>query len=228
MSYGFELYFKQVNSKEEAFEFALKVVNNVKKNATERIKNAKFYIPSHREMEENKLADEYWLYSTFTNSFTYWEEYNLLGMFSVRIPKETEEMFDTKFYFQNSTDQNYDYSQWGTKINYFNEVIDKVKKMSVEELFEGPIMKYWYHHEEDEEVWNELRESIEKDPEYYYQSSVYHIIFNELDLDTWMDDENESEKFIRFNLCAINGGDEYFKLRTILKVVKAECKEMDE
>lgn len=223
MSYGFEMYFKQVKSKEEAFDFAMSIMKNIFENAEERIKNARFYIPSYPEMKENRTTDEYWLYSVFTESFTYWEKENLLGMFGVTLPKSTIKMFDASVYFQDSTDQDYDLETWDDNILYFKKIIDTVSGMSKDDLL-NVIMERWGYDKENEVELLEMKENIEKDPEYYRNSAIYSIIFDELDLELWMDDENESDKFIRFNLCAINGADSYFRLRTILNAVKSELK----
>lgn len=229
MSYGFNMFFKQVESKTEAFEFGIKVMNSLKKNAEEYIRKYKYCIPSHCDFLEDtssnsyKQADEYWLYMMFVKSFTYWEEKKLIGMFGERLPKETAILFDTEVYFQDSTDQDYDYETWGDKISYFKEIVNRVQNMDKESLLE--VMKQRWHYDEDEvDEIQETREKIEKDPLYYRQSAAYEIIFDELDLSTWMDDGDESDKFTRFNLCSINGGDEYFKLKTILKVIKIELK----
>lgn len=234
MSYGFNMFFKQVESKTEAFEFGIKIMNNLKENAEEYIRNYKYHIPSHRDFldvatnpNSYKQADEYWLYMMFVNNFIYWEEEKLVGMFGERLPKETAALFDTEVYFQDSTDQNYDYETWGDKISYFKEIINRVQSMKNESLLE--VMKQRWHYDEDEvDEIQEMRERIEKDSLYYRQSAVYEIIFDELDLGTWMDDGRESDKFTRFNLCSINGGDEYFKLKTILKVIKMELKKEEE
>lgn len=217
MSYGFGMFFKQVNSKKEAFEYAMKFTENVKKNAKERILNAKYYIPSLRDFgNSTDETDKYWLYSCFTNNFTYWEKYNILGVLEQNFPEESKKMFPTLVYFQNSTDQNYEYECWGAEIYFFQEVIKRINRMSYKELFQYMIDecgydKTFYHEEEIKNSYN-----------YYLKSIVYETIFKSLDLDVWMDDESKSEKFIRFNLCAINGGDEFFKLHTMLKVLKKE------
>ena len=223
MSYGFSILFKQVNSKEEAMEFALKVTDSVRENALERIQNAKYFIPSHVNFLEgdNKEADENWLYSCFTNCFTYWEKYHLLGMFETRIPSATRKMFDSSVYFQNSTDQNYDYERWNG-ISFFEETRDSILNMTQRDLI-NILDTHWCYDADDEER-DKLFENIQND-EYYRKSAVYNAIFDKLDLDTWMDDEKTSDSFIRFNFCAINGGDTYFKFCNLLKMVKIQCKE---
>lgn len=39
-----------------------------------------------------------------------------------------------------------------------------------------------------------------------------------------MEDDENSDSFIRFNLCAINGGNTYFNLCNLLRFVKKEVK----
>lgn len=224
MSYGFGILFKQVNSKAEAMEFALKVTNSVRENALEMLEKAKYFIPSHVNFcePENKEADKEWLYSCFTNCFTYWPKYQLLGMFETSIPYATRDMFDACISFQNSTDQDYDYEDW-KGISCFEKICESVQSMTKEELLTVSA-SYWNSDLEDEQEMEELRKEILRDEEYYRKSAVYRIIFNELDLDTWMDDEAESESFIRFNLCAINGGNTFFHLCTLLRGIKYEFK----
>lgn len=220
MSYGFNMYFKKVNSKTEAFEFGMQVMDSFKKNAREYFYNKAISIPTLRNSKETNTTDKYWLHMMLTKSFTYWEEYNLVGMFAERIPKETIHLFDTCIYFQNSSDANYAYDKW-KGIPYFENVISDVQGMNKEEIVD--IVKKNYGYEEKEEI-DELRTWVDKDLDFYQKVAVYSVIFATLDLDTWMSDNLTSEKYIRFNLCSINGGDELFQLKMLLREVKEQFK----
>ena len=46
MSYGFNMFFKQVSNKEEAYSLAVKTADLLYENMVEFIKNNEIYIPS--------------------------------------------------------------------------------------------------------------------------------------------------------------------------------------
>lgn len=140
MSYGFNLYFKQVKNKSEAFDIALKFTNACFENSKEYLEDLTYFIPSQKCMSEKKLtemlnehpnakdivwkyskaldsADDNWLYRIFNFQFIYWEKEKLLAVLGESFPKKATDLMDISFYFQNSTDQDYELSSYGKKIN---------------------------------------------------------------------------------------------------------------
>jgi hypothetical protein len=117
----------------------------------------------------------------FTFRYFYLPEYELLGMFS--IPRETEKLFDTTIYFQNSTDQNYDWEVWNG-IEEFEisankwQLIDKEiiykKYLSRDFATEVPIEDF----DDDyyrktfcyEEIWDKIRRFLDDEKEIVYLS----------------------------------------------------------
>ena len=153
MSYAFDMYFKNVENKLNAFEFCDKITKmfTEKDIAKEWIERNKFGIPQIRfscnvdrlqDNQEGKWVAErileytrdYWISNLFTFSFFYWEEYNLVGLILNACPLQIANEFDKKISFQNSCSQDYDYEEWGNNIPCFIETIEKIKNLNLEEL----------------------------------------------------------------------------------------------
>lgn len=217
MSYGFDLMFKQVSNKLEAYELAHEFANKCYKKGMEYIEDSKYYIPSMR-LRCGEKADEYWLYRLFSFSFIYWEKYNLLAVLGQRYPEEARELFDLQVYFQNSTDQDYEFEEWGNCIPLFNELVDKAKNMSVDEIYAifNTDGKDWYE-----------KEDIEKNLDYYRRSAVYEQIYALLDLNAWLWD-NDDFQFSRFSVSALDSTEKHSIAMVWLKKVYYNLQQEEE
>lgn len=101
------MYFKQLEENENPLLFIEKVKTEVGLHADDMIGEqiALAAIPSLRYGKKQKIADEHWLQHVFNLKFVYWPEEHLLGLSGYHYPGITEQMFDTHFCFQNSSDQ---------------------------------------------------------------------------------------------------------------------------
>lgn len=209
MSYGFEMMFKQCVSKEEAFNIALSTTNEYFNQAKKVIQENIYYFPSIQRggNSEYKLADEWFLVKLFSLNFVWWEDKKLLGLSNDS--NLLKPFFDTSFYFQNSTDQDYALSEWDETICVFKKMKTKVQKATEDELFEiGKEYNDWF-----------TLEDIQEDVEYYRKTLLYDIIYNELRLNSWLYDKEDKE-FEQFTLCGINSMEKRLKANTILEEVK--------
>ena len=117
---------------------------------------------------------EYWLAgSIFTLRFVYFEEYKVLALIGHGY-NFLNKFFDGGVYFQNSTDQDYNYRIWD-KIPPFKAIADRIKDMSKEELLEYLNRRNYGIDEED----------ISRDVEYFKRTAVYDTIYSSIEKDLW-------------------------------------------
>lgn len=110
MSYRANFLFKKnINSITDFFEFIKKLESEI------RIKELKyfffdeiFYSNIKQEEKRDQVIKVSKMVSDFKLTFFYWEKFNMLGtILSLSVPS-IENLFDGSFYFQNSTDQDYE------------------------------------------------------------------------------------------------------------------------
>lgn len=172
MSYGASISFKTIDVQGLYLFF-----QKMKKTATERIdeiaEDEFLYMPSVRYAHLYKDvrpivaqdADEAWAKSAvFTMRFFYLAEHNLLGVFGV--PTCIEEIFDSTIYFQNSTDQDYDFDEWNG-VPIFERIAERWKTSTYEDV----LRKYG----EDRGEWDEDDGEIPID--YYRRTFAYDEIW---------------------------------------------------
>ena len=209
MSYSFGMLFKQVENRYDAINFALDFVKTCDNNAEKMIDLEKYYIPTYSEHIIGKEAyqfnavDRYWLYEIFNIRFIFWEKYNILGIVGTTYPEECLEKIDANIYFQNSSDQNYEFEEWGTNILLFNELVSKYKEETAENLLK--------------ENNNYDLEEIKNDIDYFRKDCLYSAIMKILDLDSWL--YKKEGDFELFNFNAINGMDKLMKYSTITRKI---------
>ena len=195
MSYRFTMNFKKVNSELEAIKIINKIQNRllVKENFEKFIDdNFLYYVQKLRLLDIeiknvgkikyfNQIQDMIELSTKIP--FCYWANYKLLGVVG---EGETDIGFDKTIFFQNSSDQDYPYSNFeGLCVDIDNE-IKKAKTMSVEEL----------SHNTDYDV-----ESIEGDIDYYRRTYIYDYVYKLLDLDNFLwRKEFKKENMFVFNM----------------------------
>ena len=218
MSYSFTMSFKEIE-KEKLLDYISEITNICINNSKEIIKENIWYVPSLRIgniffSEDKELytkcwaeADKNWLYSLFVINFVYWEDKNLLGICGC-IPNVVKRELNT-IYFQNSTDQDYDYNEW-RGLSCFQSDIEKIKNMNRYEVLE------YYNKNGDNYSENDLL-----DLDYHKKSLVYDMVFRKLDLYNWL--YGKSGKFKRFSMSSITSQECLIKLFMILKaeLVKA-------
>ena len=218
MSYRFNMFFKQINSKEEAYDFAIKTTKLLYKNMEEYILDNKYSIPSISSLLNNEMIEialeetnKYWLFQLFSLNFTYWEEYKLLGLLGWNYSSSIKNLYDAQIYFQNSCDQDYEYEEWGTNINLFNEIVAEIKNGNNLDTLIKICFPYGY----DEYDLEELKDDID----YYKKTAIYNLIFDKLHLNDWMyhrEDDND-KYFTHFSLQALDCMEKHFAANLFLK-----------
>lgn len=229
MSYRFNMFFKQVNNKEEAYDLAIKTTKLMYKNMAEYILDNKYYIPSIKSLVNDDITekvleetDRYWLLELFSLNFTYWEEYKLLGLLGWNYPNPIKDLYNVGICFQNSCDQDYDYEEWGTDINLFSEVITEIKDENnldklIKICFPCGYSKY------------DL-EDLESDIDYYKKTAIYNLIFDKLHLNDWIyhrEDDN-NKYFTHFYLQALDCMEKHIKANRFLKGIVKNLKMIEE
>lgn len=219
MSYGFDMAFAHIVDEKAAFSLARSYVDKCmeKENARKFIEDNTIYIPSirysHIEEATNmaEVADRYWLETLFKFRFLYWPKYRLLGL--VGSNRIDDPAFPMSIYFQNSTDQNYDFQEWlEGNIPFFKEHVETITNMPQSKLFD--ICKDYL--DEDTDLSNPEIEL------YMRQSLLYQRIFSALELQSWLyaDDSKKDVPYIQFALSGIQDMYEASALHNILKDVK--------
>lgn len=194
MSYSLTLSFCEVKNEFDAFKKALETVDYYKTlEGWEKIIDN---IIDNEIITCERIYDTPYLegliYKFFRFKFVYFKKLNILAFNG-----ECKKFFPVLIHFQDSGDQNYDYSVW-KGISYFESVISKSKNISIEELKEF-FIKYGYEEDDFEEV---------SDIEYFRKSFVYKTIFNSLNLNDYLysrEKENfHSDDFESFVLSGID------------------------
>lgn len=187
MSYGAQICFKTIKA-DQLFTFFKEIKTECTAKFKEIAKDCFIYLPTlsshYKNLDEftQEGINRSWMKEKiFTFRYFYLPEYELLGMFS--IPRETEKLFDTTIYFQNSTDQNYDWEVWNG-IEEFEisankwQLIDKEiiykKYLSRDFATEVPIEDF----DDDyyrktfcyEEIWDKIRRFLDDEKEIVYLS----------------------------------------------------------
>lgn len=203
MSYGCDVSFKKVNSFTEMNEFisVLKEKARDPKVVAGIVDDNKYYIPLNRPHSscyvEGELTDElkkelwdnieleYWISHLFTFRWCYIDyidsyEVGYLAMFG--IPDQLLSEFDGTVYFQNSTDQDYDRTEW-SGLEAFEQIYDSWFEVPPEEAY-----RYYYSDSEEEDVKNFIESG---DYDYERKSAAYKMISEPI-VDRLYDDNNSS------------------------------------
>lgn len=226
MSYGFLMGFAQAKDLSEAMNLALEYVGMrmEPKRVTEELKRNIYYVPtiraryvcdknvpySQRNMQLENLADmadRYWVKNLFSYRFLYWQKQQLLGIVMMK-DEDISDKWPLCVYFQNSTDQNYPYSDWEVgSISFFTDAISKAKALTLHAIAS-------LHHDMDEESFG--AESLE----YQQRSYCYKYIFDTLGLDAWLyGSKHDNVPYKCFELNGINSDIELFRCHTLLKAI---------
>lgn len=240
MSYGFNMYFAEVSSMQEALFLANQFVKAVctPERMQDLITQDPFYVPSVHycvrpdERRFSRLADKYWLYSLFNYRFVYWDKFGLLGFVGDGdIKDDWMKAFGMRgvcsVYFQNSTNKDYAMDEWPTSIPYFKKRCKKYKKLAKKDF--ASIIKHL--RKRGEYVYAESDDMDEEDAkeglEYIINSALYSHIFNELELDTWLYG-NDSPIFERFAINGLKTSEAVMDLsESVIRYVNETCDNVD-
>lgn len=217
MSYSFGMYFKQLNDKSQIIDLMDEISKRSFKNGKDIIKNNIFYIPSERN-ENNKPADEYWLYNLFSIPCVYWEKYNIFALVGFQYDY-LKDLFPICSYFQDSSDQNSEYENWGSEITLFNELKKEILLNNSKEIKE--ILETRWNNSYDD-IYS--ISSIEDDLDYYQKYALYTKIYKTLELEDWLWD-NKNDSFKRISVQVINSLEKFYEMKKLLMIVKKEFNE---
>lgn len=119
MSYRFTFYFKNdIKDLKDFLEFQKKVTNSFSLNNFIKLLDTwiidKAFLVKKRKLPLNRFYSELYLKcQSISMSFYFWPEYDLVGtVLNYGSNKELENLYDSSFYFQYSTDADYSYSSY--------------------------------------------------------------------------------------------------------------------
>ena len=208
MSYAIDLSFKEMK-KDQIFDFIQKfkelVINpeEVKKRIKENYHfSVRWVVGSNSNgIDDFDVEDriESWIDRLFTFKFIWIERYSLLACV-IREDDLANSLFDGNVFFQNSTDQDYDYEVW-KDIRPFKEISDSVEGLS----FGGEGIESLRKLSKNSWFNNSLSDFTKDKFEYYKRSLVYDLIFDPIeelvfgDKNTiWVKTLSDSVDFIRY------------------------------
>ena len=212
MSYNFTMSFLHAENKAEAYTAADRLAKAILEPnvATAILKSNLFsFLFQANQIIKKQIAGptayhlESWLVSSFMVRCTYWPEHRLLGI-SGDWPKQCLGLTGKPVFFQNSTDQDYELELW-PELPFFQERIKIAQSISDEEVAKSMDVE---------------TSDMDGHPAYYRLSSLYQRIFDDLDLNDWLYNTNDS--FERFAMSGIVNSDVLFKLSTRARMVIQE------
>lgn len=212
MSYWFGMSFVKCKKDELLKKMQEMKENDLNKEYAEKlIKDNIWYRPS-MDIEDTQLRvwkwNKWWVEKLFTHRYVYWEKYELLGVSSEILAHG----FTTQIYFQNSSDQNYEYNEW-SGIPEFEETVKSIRGLSNETILEGYV--------EDVEECNDKDEVIE----YARKTLVYNKIYEMLELDNWL--WGRDGRYTRYTVCSLDTEEKVFEMDRIACKYEKEFNESD-
>ena len=184
MSYAIDLSFKEMK-KDQIFDFIQKFKELVIKpeEVKKRIKeNYHFSVQWVVGSNSNGIDDfdvedriENWIDRLFTFKFIWIERYSLLACV-IRGDDLANSLFDGDVFFQNSTDQDYDYGVW-KDIRPFREISDSVEKLPFDEEGVDSLRKLSRNGGFNESLSGLTNNKFE----YYKRSLVYDLVFDPIE-----------------------------------------------
>lgn len=217
MSYYISIsFFNDIIDETSLFEKALSFCHKMlHQQANKEIESNLAYFPSNDTLfdlafhDSSKLtvskltkADILFLERIFTYKFIYWKKYKLLGVIH-----DTQDDVMSQVVFQNSTDQDAEYSTWSFLMQSDN--CRECFRMLLDDTLSGAndttISKYW------EDRYDEVDDYRS---DYYKQSYVYHIIEDKLHIIDYLYHESTEDMTI-FNLGAYISDNTNLTLRQI-------------
>lgn len=184
MSYNATICFKTIGA-EEIYPFFHQFKMLVTEKMDEIAEEEFLWMPSIRHTLFNtldndsakRIIDERWAQtSIFTYRYFYLPAHSLLGVFSV--PDAGQSIFDASIFFQNSTDQDYEFEEW-KGVPAFEAIADKWKNASDE-----TVKKHY-----EETCGDEWDADENCDLDYYRRTFAYDDVWDLCK--TYLNDEDE-------------------------------------
>lgn len=198
MSYSCKISFKQLSG-DEVYDFLVKLKEHAIANIEAIAKNNVYFSPIMRKhncrtpfeiTRELRAETKSWAQNNiFKYRWFFDKEHQLLGVYSLQ--SQLRDLFDCTVHFQNSTDQNYDYSDWNG-VAYFesiaakwstadaetvNEFYSKIHYGDqIENLDDPARLDYYRKSNAYAEIWDEFSHTLYDD-----SSIVYLTLFGSYD-----------------------------------------------
>lgn len=224
MSYYISIsIFKDIVEENDVLNKALSFCNKIIKNANKEIHDNLTYFPSYDDLMFDdsitpfrlKKADILFLDNIFTHKFIYWRKYKLLGVVHDLNDDEMQQ-----FVFQNSCDQDTDFTEWYSLHQSDNPCRCVFKQIVTDTVFNKnteDIRQYWIDKYDDAD--------IDPTDEYYKKVYVYSRIEEELSVTDYLYG-NISDDIFTFRMGAHMSDHEKSELRqTAVDVFKNMSKE---
>lgn len=169
MSYKLDLSFKNCKA-QDVYKNICEFEDLLLKNAEQYIKDNLIFIKIDKEKDKfyNTEQVDKFISTLFKHHIWYCEEISALCIVWGSDIKEINDWFDGYVYFQNSTDQDYEYKTWNFN-KYFRKIKNHINKMKIDKFVKEYIQSKDYYDEND-------KEHILKDVDYYKKSFVYETI----------------------------------------------------
>lgn len=217
MSYGLNMAFANVGKNDLglAMTMAHQFVRIQMRHAKDILYENRIFVPSIQynvgkpadvSYSAWNEADKNWLYSLFNFRFAYWPEYGILGC-CIAEDYHGKELFPLSIYFQNATDQNYEYSEWiAGMIPYFVNRIARAQNAT----------------------WDDIKAVMDVDAsdissdvllDYDRKSYLYKSIFSELHLDDWL--YGREGNFKRFAINGIDTQEQHMDLSRYMRALRS-------
>ena len=226
MSYGFTINFKHCPTFGDAMLTANKVSELIYANLDAVLEDEECFIPSVRYSfrdiaeRERQIEDRAWLHRLLTLNFVWWPQYRLLGFVGPTWPKEALDVFTGKVYFQNSCDQDYEFSEWESFGVPFKAIVSECQNGDIE-----TVKKYLNLGREEYPVELEPEDTAsEENFAYYRRWAAYNGIYETLRLDRWLRG-HEDPAFMRVSITPLTSSEREFEAEQKLKAFVKNSKE---
>ena len=205
MSYSCTIHFKNIKAG-EVYSFFQELKRKLISKTDEIAKDNFLWLPSIRNSHLYKDIDGFivdniddsWVQnSLFKYRYFYISEHELLGVFS--LPNGFDDMFDNISYFQNSTDQDYEFGEW-KGVPIFEQIAEKWKNETDEKVQAHYTERFGKYDEND------------FDCDYYRKSFAYDEIWAMFEDYLYQD-----ERCVYLSIC---GGYEHYRLSVIIHKCK--------
>ncbi len=217
MSYGFDLNFKAGCDMGDAFAVAHAASEAVYRNRKQFLESEDVFIPSVRYpslRDDHQLAraeNRLWLEKLMKMNFIFWPQYGLLALVGAGWPKEALRDFDASVCFQNSCDQDYDFSEWKFLPHPLQNIVSECRGGDVE-----TVKKYLNLGRERYPMEIEQEElASEESLAYYRRSAAYNGVYATLRLDDWLWGV-DNPIFVRFSISPLNSQERAYDAYNLL------------
>ena len=173
MSYHIDISFKNCK-KEQVYDKIIEFEDVLLKNAEEYIKNNLCfcrYDTDKDRWDNNDIIDKF-ISRLFKNHIWYCEDIEALCIVYGSGVKEIKDWFDGYIYFQNSTDQNYDYEEWLFN-DKFKSIVEWVQNLDEEQFRKEFIKENKYYEESQIKFEDYYKKSLVYDKCYHLISPIW-------------------------------------------------------